>query len=88
MLVKPSRYSSLCKGQSHDYQNKNIEGEIYICVPIAKENAEIYREPYEREIARLVIHGGLHLIGYDDDTEERRTKMKDLENRYLKELKF
>ena len=72
----------------NEYDDKNIEGEIYVCLPVAKENAEYFHEPYEKEVARLVIHGGLHLIGYDDDTDENRNKMRYLENKYLKELEF
>ena len=70
----------------NEYKEKNIEGEIYICLPVAKENANFFNEPYEREIARLIIHGGLHLIGYKDGTEFERQEMKKLEDKYLKEL--
>ena len=72
----------------NEYKEKNIEGEIYICLPVAKENAEYFNELYEKEIARLIIHGGLHLIGYDDSTENERKEMRKLEDKYLKELKF
>jgi rRNA maturation RNase YbeY len=72
----------------NEYEGKYVEGEIYICLPVAKENAFLYNESYEMEIARLIIHGGLHLIGYDDDTEEHRKEMRKLENKYLKELEF
>ena len=70
------------------YEDKNVEGEIYICLPVAKENAEYFDEPYEKEIARLIIHGGLHLIGYDDGTKTERKEMRKLEDKYLKELKY
>ena len=72
----------------NEYQEKNIEGEIYICLPVAKENAEYFDEHYEKEIARLIIHGGLHLIGYEDGTEKERKGMQKLEDKYLKELKY
>ena len=72
----------------NEYQEKNIEGEIYICLPVAKENAEYFDEPYKKEIARLIIHGGLHLIGYEDNTENKRNKMRKLEDKYLKELEY
>ena len=55
---------------------------------VAKENAEYFNEPYEKEVARLIIHGGLHLIGYEDGTYEERKKMQKLEDKYLKELKY
>jgi rRNA maturation RNase YbeY len=72
----------------NEYEENNIEGEIYICLPVAKDNAEYFDETYEKEIARLIIHGGLHLIGYDDSTESERKEMRKLEDKYLKELKF
>jgi rRNA maturation RNase YbeY len=72
----------------NEYEENDIEGEIYICLLIAKENAEYFDESYEKEIARLIIHGGLHLIGYDDGTENERKEMRNLEDKYLKELKY
>ena len=71
----------------NDYSEKNIEGEIYICLPVAKENAEYFNESYEKEIIRLIIRGGLHAIGHEDGTEIERLEMKKLEDKYLKELK-
>ena len=70
------------------YEEKNVDGEIYICLPVAKENAEYFDESYEKEIARLIIHGGLHLIGYDDGTKTEHKEMRKLEDKYLKELKY
>ena len=72
----------------NDYKEKIIEGEIYICLPVAEENAELYEESFEKEIARLIIHGGLHLIGYDDSTRSEKKEMRKLEDKYLKELKY
>ncbi len=72
----------------NEYEEDYIEGEIYICLSVAKENAEYFDEPYDKEIARLIIHGGLHLIGYDDDSENNRQEMRNLEDKYLKELKY
>jgi rRNA maturation RNase YbeY len=44
----------------NDYEDKSIEGEIYISIPRAKENAIEFSEPFAKEIGRLIIHGGLH----------------------------
>ncbi len=60
-----------------------LEGEIYISLPRARENAEIFQEPYPREVARLIIHGGLHLSGYDDQTDSDRERMRTREDYYL-----
>ncbi len=70
----------------NDYSEKEVEGEIYISLPRARENANQYSEPYGREVARLIIHGGLHLLGYDDQTDSERAVMRALEEKYLKKF--
>ena len=65
---------------------KSVEGEIYISMPTAKENAKHYQQSYGRELARLVIHGSLHLLGIEDDTNEKKEKMSKLEEHFLKEI--
>ncbi len=62
---------------------KNIEGEIYISLDTAKKQSDEYKVSLQNEIIRLAIHGALHLSGYDDNTEENRLKMHNLENKYL-----
>lgn len=47
----------------------DIEGEIYISVDRANEHANIFNTSLESELARLIIHGMLHLSGMDDHTE-------------------
>ena len=66
----------------------SIEGEIYISMPTAKENAEKYNQPYAKEIARLVIHGSLHLLGYDDNTKKQKNYMSNLEELFLKQIEW
>ncbi|MDP6684835.1 MAG: rRNA maturation RNase YbeY [Candidatus Marinimicrobia bacterium] len=62
---------------------QQVEGEIYISLPRAKENALHYNEPFEKEISRLIIHGSLHLIGYTDNTSISKNKMTEMEEHYL-----
>ena len=57
-----------------------IEGEIYIAVGQAKSQSIEYKVPLSEEIARLIIHGFLHLKGYEDELEEDRKIMKEHEN--------
>lgn len=64
-----------------------MEGEIYICVPQAKRQANEYGVPLYFEAARLAIHGVLHLAGYDDDTPARRERMHLLEDRILQPMR-
>jgi probable rRNA maturation factor len=50
-------------------------GDIYVCVPVARLNARLYREPDHREITRLIVHGVLHLLGYSDNRPALKNKM-------------
>ena len=50
-------------------------GEIYICVDRAREQAVDYQVTLQNEIARLMIHGLLHLIGYTDETAENKQQV-------------
>jgi rRNA maturation RNase YbeY len=58
-------------------------GEVYISIPRAAEQAAFYGVSEKVEVARLVIHGLLHLSGYRDTDPDLRYKMKLAEDRYL-----
>lgn len=60
-----------------------LSGEIYISIPRVKENAELVHQKYEDEIARVLVHGVLHLIGYNDSTISEKTEMRAKEDYYL-----
>ena len=72
----------------HTKNEKFVEGEIYISMPTAKENAKRYKQSYGKELARLVIHGSLHLLGIEDDTNEKKEKMIKIEEYFLKEISW
>ena len=70
---------------SFNYGDNNIiTGEIYISIDTVKRNANNYKISYNTELIRVVIHGVLHLCGYDDSNEKEKKKMKGLENFWLK----
>ncbi|MBN2200914.1 rRNA maturation RNase YbeY [bacterium] len=58
-------------------------GEVYVSVERIGEQAVEYRVPPEQELARCVIHGVLHLQGYDDGTKREREEMRRKEDKYL-----
>ena len=72
----------------NDYNNEEVEGEIYISLPRAIENAKKYGEPLSKELARLIIHGGLHLLDHKDEGEDEKNKMTALEDKYLQQVKW
>lgn len=65
--------------------SKFIEGEIYISIPTAKKNANLFKEPYKKELGRLIIHGLLHLLGIEDKSVEQKKKMTILEEKFLED---
>ncbi len=67
----------------HEKGAKTITGEIYVNLDQARRQARIYGVTIKAECARLVIHGALHLIGYDDATPRQKKRMTALEDRYL-----
>ncbi|MDM7926970.1 MAG: rRNA maturation RNase YbeY [bacterium] len=63
-----------------------VWGEVYVSVERTGEQAAEYGVPPEQELARCVIHGVLHLLGYDDGIERDRVKMRRKEEEYLKKM--
>jgi len=59
-------------------------GEIYINLDKVIEQASDYNITYLEEMNRIIIHGLLHLLGYNDQTRTDKVKMTDRENYYLK----
>jgi rRNA maturation RNase YbeY len=64
-------------------KNDCLDGEIYISIDDVLENSKIFSKSINDEFARILIHGILHLLGYDDKTELQKDKMSQLENHYL-----
>jgi len=64
-------------------QEKNIEGDIYISVPRVAENADKFKELFEEELRRVMIHGLLHLCGYGDKSKAQKMQMRQKESAYL-----
>ncbi|MCK6601508.1 MAG: rRNA maturation RNase YbeY [Bacteroidetes bacterium] len=60
-----------------------VEGEIYISLDQAKIQAGEFRVTFGNELNRLVIHGCLHLCGYDDATAGQQAEMRQKEDFYL-----
>ena len=69
------------------YKSNPIEAEIYISLDRVFENANIFSMGHKhQELARVLVHGLLHMCGYSDDSEEEKTKMRAKELHYLKSL--
>jgi probable rRNA maturation factor len=70
------------------FPNKEIGlGEIVICLREVKKNAKRYNLTFEKELSKVLIHGILHLLGYDHEKNEfKAKKMEEKENYYLSQV--
>lgn len=67
-----------------DYcEGKVLSGDLFISVDSVRENSIEFGTDFEEELHRVIVHGVLHLIGYDDHTEEDKKVMRQKENYYL-----
>jgi len=67
-------------------EKKKLHGEIFICLDDAVTQAREFRTTWQSEVVRYLVHGVLHLLGYDDLNPAARRKMKHAENRLMREL--
>lgn len=66
-----------CEGQV-------LFGDLFISVDTVRANADFYKTDFSEELNRVIIHGVLHLAGYDDQTDEQKAQMRSKEDYYLK----
>lgn len=69
-----------------DAPKDSISGELYISVDTVRANAEEYGVSFAEEMHRVIIHGVLHLIGFDDHEAEDIKEMRAAEARALEQL--
>ena len=67
-----------------DYcEGDRLNGDLFISVDSVRENAVHYGTDFAEELNRVIVHGVLHLIGYDDHTKADIAQMRAKENYYL-----
>ncbi|MBI9054724.1 MAG: rRNA maturation RNase YbeY [Bacteroidales bacterium] len=64
-----------------------INGDIYISVDTVQNNSELFNVSFIDELHRVIIHGILHLIGFDDKNDDQKKVMREKENEYLERVK-
>lgn len=65
-----------------------ISGDLFISLDRVRENAETFESKFVVELYRVVFHGVLHLIGYNDKTDAEKIQMRQKEDYYLSEVDF
>lgn len=82
---------------NHDYytdiitfpynSSQYLSGDIYISIPTVEHNAKKFDQSFTDELNRVIVHGVLHLAGYNDITDEERKVMSEKEDYWLEILK-
>ena len=72
----------------NDYNEEKVEGEIYISIPQVERNARKFDQSFSKELSRIIIHGSLHLLNYDDSTIDSKITMTEKENYFLKKTNW
>jgi probable rRNA maturation factor len=70
-------------GFQYEAPDGEVSGDVFVCPAVCAEQAASFGETERRELARVVIHGMLHLCGWSDDTPARRGAMRRRENQLL-----
>ena len=68
-------------------ENEIISGDIFISIETVKNNSSRFNITIIEELHRVIIHGILHLLGFDDQSDEEKAVMREKENYYLERLK-
>lgn len=61
-------------------------GDIVLAQETISSEAALEEKPFEHHVTHLIVHGLLHLLGYDHETDEEAEEMEDLERRVLARL--
>ncbi|MBK6267149.1 rRNA maturation RNase YbeY [Marivirga sp. S37H4] len=67
-------------------QQTPIEADIFISIERVKENSKQLSTSFKQELARVMIHGLLHLIGFKDKTMQEKERMREMESEALEFL--
>ena len=61
-----------------------LEGDIYISIDRVRDNANVLKVDFEIELRRVLIHGLLHLVGFEDSTDDLKQQMRAREDDCLR----
>jgi probable rRNA maturation factor len=66
-----------------DLPDALVWGDVVVCAPVVQREADAQGKPYEGHFAHMVVHGVLHLLGYDHQAAAAAAAMEKLEIRIL-----
>lgn len=83
----PDTFPSHLEGNKNRTNSQNVlEGTIYCCAPRIFEQAQEWNEEPSKEFGRILIHGLLHLLNYEDTSPELKEEMRRKEDQHLADI--
>lgn len=80
----PTDVISFLLDKDEQGRKDRLVGDIYISSDMAAKNARRFKTKLGKELFRYVIHGVLHLLGFDDETLKEKNRIEKLEEKFLK----
>jgi len=85
MNMKYLAHDTLTDIITFDYSEGNVlAGDVFISTDRVVENAKHYEVDEKEEMRRVMAHGVLHLMGFNDKSTEEKSQMKMMENKFIK----
>lgn len=75
-------YTDIITFDNSDVEGE-LEGDIFISIDRIRDNADKFGRPFDEELHRVIIHGILHLLGYDDKTPQKKAAIHKKEDACL-----
>ena len=76
-------YTDIITFDNREVEEEALESDIFISIDRVKDNAQEIGIPFERELHRVIIHGLLHLLGWNDKTADQKQAMREKEEACL-----
>lgn len=76
-------YTDIITFDNSEDENTGLAGDIFVSVERVTDNARSLGIPFVDELARVLVHGILHLCGYKDKSDEEEKAMRERESHYL-----
>ena len=82
-FLKHNNYTDIITFPYSTKKSGFIEGELFISMDEVKRNSLIFKDSFKNEFSRVIIHGCLHLAGFNDRTKKQKELIREKENFYL-----